>query len=915
MRFEDLCIQAQQVSDDQIASQLLEECRRMAAQAGNGDLDFDVAAILAVAKHIADQTGLVQHHAYVNWCEGVAYREHEPKRALLCLERAAEAFEQLGFFEATRIRIVCISVYTLLGQYQRAELVYAQCVKALQDRPNYQGWPTLHLNGAFNAEYLGQDALAFDRAALSAQAAQRLGRIGEVSPALINQAHAALRLLRFEACTKLLDQIDHLPNLSANKLAHGCMVRFMLCVLQDRLFEGLLAIQQADHYYKQAQAADMDFATVRLKEAEIYLQLHLPVEAHKSFQLAAQIFERIGIAAECAEAQLGVLRHAASAHLSAKRLTHALQKIQTLSNCPHYFAVFARAYQYHPVLQKNKAQRAVAIQQLAFIIDELTRMGKLDFATEAGLMMIQLLAHAQKSKAVDYAKNLAQQSEQAGLQALAQKAWGAYAALVKPAQALPVLRHMAQWLDQQRRAMPQEALKAMWLSGERSTYTQLIETELSLGQMTQAAHHLLQAKGGVWADLAIRPAQPDLRDDDMRRAIKKAQVATQTLRLKRMQADGSDLIQAQLDAAQADLVKLNQLRTSQLSPLPVPTVADVQAALRPDEVLIDFFHGSSHIQACILTARQAPVWLNLCETAWLGDQYEALLMGIQLQKSQFVALQPAADLVAPDLMLTHLARLAERLLHPFEAQLKIAKRLVIVPDELMFNLPWFALIRVYAQAQQWVQPPEVVLLPSAAQCALPRTSQIGRGAFVFGHSGTPPLAHVQTEVEKIAQLLPQATPYFPAHSADVPHAFATHPASPRYLHFAMHGSLNQSSPLLSHLQFADGPMDLSEVLRLPLQHTELVTLSACDTATMPERGGVAMAYAGAFLCAGAQGVLASLWQVNDAATSQLMFYFYEALMTGLSAARALFIAQGRLIAAGYSHAYYWAGFQVLQRSL
>jgi len=143
----------------------------------------------------------------------------------------------------------------------------------------------------------------------------------------------------------------------------------------------------------------------------------------------------------------------------------------------------------------------------------------------------------------------------------------------------------------------------------------------------------------------------------------------------------------------------------------------------------------------------------------------------------------------------------------------------------------------------------------------------------------------------------------------------------RILHLAAHGVLNAERPLLSFLALSrfdagrrpvEGALYAHEVYGLDLA-AELVVLSACDTALGPEVRGEALA-AGlprAFLYAGAERVLVSLWQVPDAGTGELMTGFYHHLIErGLPPAEALRQAQQGLIRAG-RRPQQWAGF-VLQ---
>ena len=70
-------------------------------------------------------------------------------------------------------------------------------------------------------------------------------------------------------------------------------------------------------------------------------------------------------------------------------------------------------------------------------------------------------------------------------------------------------------------------------------------------------------------------------------------------------------------------------------------------------------------------------------------------------------------------------------------------------------------------------------------------------------------------------------------------------------------------------------------------------------------GGLARA----FIYAGAQDVVCSLWPVSDESTATLMTAFYEALGKGATVEQALQQAQNALPAtAETSHPFYWAGF-------
>jgi CHAT domain-containing protein/Tfp pilus assembly protein PilF len=145
----------------------------------------------------------------------------------------------------------------------------------------------------------------------------------------------------------------------------------------------------------------------------------------------------------------------------------------------------------------------------------------------------------------------------------------------------------------------------------------------------------------------------------------------------------------------------------------------------------------------------------------------------------------------------------------------------------------------------------------------------------------------------------------------------------RIVHFATHGMLNNIHPELSGIVLSlvdkeghqqDGFLRLQDIYNLKLS-AELVVLSACQTGLGKEvKGEGLVGLARGFMYAGAPRVVASLWKVDDRATSELMKRFYQVML-----------GPGRLRPAGalrqaqltiwkqkqWREPYYWAAF-VLQ---
>lgn len=115
----------------------------------------------------------------------------------------------------------------------------------------------------------------------------------------------------------------------------------------------------------------------------------------------------------------------------------------------------------------------------------------------------------------------------------------------------------------------------------------------------------------------------------------------------------------------------------------------------------------------------------------------------------------------------------------------------------------------------------------------------------------------------------------------------------------------------------DGLLTALEVAGMDLHGTDLVTLSACDTALGEVKAGEGVfGLRRAFALAGARHLMMSLWPVSDQITAQQMISFYKLYGNGASPAKALRAAQLQTIAelrrqtGGQAQASLWGAFIV-----
>ena len=243
-------------------------------------------------------------------------------------------------------------------------------------------------------------------------------------------------------------------------------------------------------------------------------------------------------------------------------------------------------------------------------------------------------------------------------------------------------------------------------------------------------------------------------------------------------------------------------------------------------------------------------------------------------------------------------------------------QLVIIPDGVQNYVPFAALPT--GRDRFLGDDFTVAYLPSAAALVRNSAETSSTGALLAMAPSDAHLPNAAAEVRSIGQLFPRSSRVVVGKAATKT-LFKQVAADYAYLHLATHGSLNRNAPALSALELEpdaenDGRLELHEIVRMKLR-ARLITLSACETAlgkgyfTETPAGDEFVSITRAFLTAGSQNVLASLWAVNDESTLVLMVRFYRHLLEN-GGAEALARAQRevRHSNARYRHPYYWAAF-------
>jgi len=226
----------------------------------------------------------------------------------------------------------------------------------------------------------------------------------------------------------------------------------------------------------------------------------------------------------------------------------------------------------------------------------------------------------------------------------------------------------------------------------------------------------------------------------------------------------------------------------------------------------------------------------------------------------------------------------------------------------------------------WIDDVTLVSAPSLAmlEAAKPSRSAV-RSLLLLGNPVSPSEDFVSLplfgfEMESIEKHFdPQNATVFSAGQATPAAYLSSNPAHYAYIHFVSHAVSSSTAPLDSAiiLSRANTGVDsfklyARDIMRHPVD-ARLVTISACfGSGTRSYAGEGLVGLSWAFLRAGAQSVVGSLWEVSDGSTPRLMDRLYQGLEDGRTPASSLRQAKLALLHSNsrFQSPFYWAPFQI-----
>ena len=343
--------------------------------------------------------------------------------------------------------------------------------------------------------------------------------------------------------------------------------------------------------------------------------------------------------------------------------------------------------------------------------------------------------------------------------------------------------------------------------------------------------------------------------------------------------------------------------------------------------------GEWRYAAMVLRPRGKPAWVDLGEAAGIDQLANALSRAMQRRSGEWRQLS---------------RELHARIVAPLMTELDYTKYLYLAPDAALNLIPFAILIDV--QGRHLIESHGLSYLTSGRDLLRMNETMPARSAALivadpdYGqsqvdiHASFKPIHNALEQATQIKALLPNAQTLLGARATE---KRLTSIQAPEILHLATHGqflyadcgiqdkSLCDDAMLKSSLALAgantgrdangnDGLLTAHEVAGINLFGTKLVVLSACDTAVgdafisdqSGRQTGLADGLYGlrrAFVVAGAETQLVTLWRIDADATLDVLTQYYAKLAQGAGRSQALRDIQLAMLGQGW-HPYYWASF-------
>lgn len=452
------------------------------------------------------------------------------------------------------------------------------------------------------------------------------------------------------------------------------------------------------------------------------------------------------------------------------------------------------------------------------------------------------------------------------------------AAQQKGDDAIAAYREAIRIIEETRAGIAEEKYRAGYLEDHYQVYVALVELLLKLRKPNDAflyseklrSQAYLDRFGGAGAAIGEPATQQRMRELQERiRALRLALQKEYAVRQNERRSQAVEVFSQELAVAEQEYGVL--LDSSAAGPrttnaADLLSTTEVQHLLPADSALLEYVVGKQTVSTFLITSTSVvgvPVQVKS----------ESLSSRTELLRSLIIERRP--EWTAP-------ARgLRKVLIDPIQKNLSSIRSLLIVPDGVLNYVSFSAL--PLDDKHMFGEEFRIAYLPAAAALAQ-QAQSTGRAKLLAMAPSDSQLPNAPLEVRQIGRIF-GSNSHVVVGKAATKTLFKQIASDYDYLHLATHSSLNRNAPSLSAIELEpdsenDGRLELYEIAGMKL-HARLVTLSACETAlgkgyfTETPGGDEFVAMTRAFLSAGGENVLASLWAVNDESTRVLMLKFYR----------------------------------------
>ena len=478
-------------------------------------------------------------------------------------------------------------------------------------------------------------------------------------------------------------------------------------------------------------------------------------------------------------------------------------------------------------------------------------------------------------------------------------------------------------IESVRNRLREKRFRAGYLQDKHQVYIELVRLQLELGKDSDAFstaerlrawsfnEHSGEVNTSAWS-IEQRQAETEMRERIRQLQSVLEEESTRTVPNQRQMAINTFSRELLLVEAQYQAFLDDKAGQGVFGPLPGVRVeeSETRHQLKPGEALIEYVVGKAVVMIFVLTSERLYTATVVVDQISLRSKLELLRDLLQQQQNDRWT-GPAKSL-------------ARSLLEPVikAGWLDGAKHLYLVPHDMLNYLP-FAVLPVTSEpdADPVINHYTLAYLPTAQSLMNGRHETDKVQSVLAVAPARSKLQHAIEEAASIVKLF-QPNSKMLTGDAATESAFRQIAGEYRILHLVTHSYFNKHNPMLSGLELEsdeanDGLLEVHEILELKL-NSDLVTLSACDTglgssffAEIPA-GDDFVGMTRAFLQAGSASVLATLWEVDDRSTVDLMKSFYTHLEeAGANDDKAVALADAQRTLRSsekYQHPYYWAPF-------